>query len=137
MKPRRTYRELKRIRTFEGRFHYLRLSGFVGEATFGFDRYLNQMLYRSRKWRTLRDEIILRDNGCDLGVEGYEVYDLIVVHHMNPLTVEDIELGSERVFDPEELICTSHLTHMAIHYSDEKLLPKPLFERRPGDTTLW
>lgn len=137
MKPRRTYRELKRIKTFKGRFYYLRLSGFVGEATFGFDRYLNQMLYQSRKWRTLRDEIILRDNGCDLGIEGYEVYDRIVIHHMNPLTVEDIELGNERVFNPEELICTSHLTHMAIHYSDEKLLPKPLLERRPGDTTLW
>ena len=137
MKNRKTYRELTRLKTIEERFEYLQLKGFVGESTFGFDRYLNQMLYRSRQWKTLRDEIIIRDDGCDLGVPGYEIYGIIVVHHMNPLTVEDIEHGSDRVFDPNELICVSHNTHMAIHYGDERLLPKPLIERRPGDTTLW
>lgn len=133
----RTYRELKRLKTFEGRFNYLKLKGMVGEATFGWDRYLNQQLYHSSEWRTLRDEIIIRDDGCDLGISGYEIHDIVVVHHMNPLTLEDIENGSFRVFDPDQLICVSHNTHMAIHYGDSSLLPKPLVERRPGDTTLW
>jgi len=133
----KTYRELKRLKTFEGRFNYLKLQGMVGEATFGWDRYLNQQLYHSTEWRTLRDEIIIRDDGCDLGIPGYEIHGIVVVHHMNPLTLEDIENGSFRVFDPDQLICVSHNTHMAIHYGDSSLLPRQLIERRPGDTTLW
>lgn len=133
----KTYRELKRLKTFEGRFNYLKLQGMVGEATFGWDRYLNQQLYHSTEWRTLRDEIIIRDDGCDLGIPGYEIHGIVVVHHMNPLTLEDIENGSFRVFDHDQLICVSHNTHMAIHYGDSSLLPRQLIERRPGDTTLW
>lgn len=133
----RSYSELIKLKTLEERYRYLRLGGFPGEATFGFDRYLNQMLYRSRKWKSLRDEIIVRDDGCDLAMPGYEIYDMVIVHHMNPLTVEDIEIGSERIFNPDELICTSHMTHMAIHYGDDRLIPKPPVDRRPGDTTLW
>jgi hypothetical protein len=133
----RTYSELKKLKTFRKRYDYLQLKGFVGESTFGFDRYLNQMLYRSNRWKSLRDEIIIRDEGCDLGIPGYEIYDMIVVHHMNPLTVEDIEEGSDRVFDPNQLICVSHNTHMAIHYGNASLLPQPLIERRPGDMIPW
>lgn len=133
----RSYRELSRLTTFEERYDYLRLTGFVGESTFGFDRYLNQTLYRSRRWRMLRDAIIVRDEGCDLGLEGFEIFDQIVIHHLNPLSSEDIELGSDLVFNPNGLVCTSHRTHMAIHYGNNSLLPKPLVQRRPGDTTLW
>lgn len=137
MKIRRTYSELCKRKTFKARYDYVRLKGVVGESTFGFDRYLNQMFYKSRGWLSLRDEIIIRDEGCDLGVLGYEINDLIVIHHLNPITPEDLEDGKEILFDPENLICTSHRTHMAIHYSDESLLPKPLNVRYPGDTTLW
>ncbi len=133
----RSYRKLLQLKTFEERYNYLKLKGYVGESTFGYDRYLNQLLYRSNRWRTLRDEIIVRDEGCDLGLPGYEIFDQIVIHHMNPLKPEDIELGTDVVFDPEGLICTSHMTHMAIHYGDDSLIPKPWVERRPGDTTLW
>jgi hypothetical protein len=133
----RSYRELIRIPTFEERYNYLKLTGVVGGATFGFDRHLNQMLYRSNRWRTLRNQIIVRDNGCDLACEGYEINDQIVIHHINPLSAEDIENGSDLVFDPNGLVCTSHRTHMAIHYGDSRQLPQPLVERRPGDTTLW
>lgn len=133
----RSYSELCKLKTFKARYDYVRLKGVVGESTFGFDRYLNQMFYKSRAWLSLRDEIIIRDEGCDLGVLGYEINDLIVIHHLNPITPEDLEDGKEILFDPENLICTSHRTHMAIHYSDETLLPKPLNVRYPGDTTLW
>lgn len=133
----RSYSELCKLKTFKARYDYVRLKGVVGESTFGFDRYLNQMFYKSRGWLSLRDEIIIRDEGCDLGVLGYEINDLIVIHHLNPITPEDLEDGKEILFDPENLICTSHRTHMAIHYSDESLLPKPLNVRYPGDTTLW
>lgn len=133
----RSYSELCKLKTFKARYDYVRLKGVVGESTFGFDRYLNQMFYKSRGWLSLRDEIIIRDEGCDLGVLGYEINDLIVIHHLNPITPEDLEDGKEILFDPENLICTSHRTHMAIHYSDETLLPKPLNVRYPGDTTLW
>ena len=131
----RTYSELQKIRTFKGRFDYLRLKGSIGKSTFGFDRYVNQMLYRSKRWRRTRDEVIVRDEGCDLGIIGYEIQDKIVVHHMNVL--EDIENEEDFIFDPEFLVCTTHTTHMAIHYSDESLLPKPLVVRRPGDTIPW
>lgn len=133
----RRYSELVLERTFEDRFRYLSLRGVVGEATFGYDRYVNQQFYRSREWRRLRQDIIVRDNGCDLGVEGHEIYDKIIIHHMNPMTMDDIDSGNEDILNPEYLICVSHKTHNAIHYGDERLLPRPLAERRPGDTLLW
>jgi hypothetical protein len=133
----RTYRELSRLRSFEERYKYLRLSGIVGESTFGFDRYLNQMLYRSSQWRKSRDNVIIRDNGCDLGVEDYAIQGRILIHHMNPITLEDIELERDIVFDPELLISTSHATHNAIHYGDESLLQSAPIERRKNDTCPW
>ena len=119
------------------RYEYLRLGGVVGDATFGFDRYLNQLLYTSDKWRRLRNEIIIRDNGCDLGVEGYDLHDKIIVHHMNPLTLEEVKAVSDDIFNPEYLICVSHQTHNAIHFGDQNLLPKVFVERRPNDTCPW
>lgn len=133
----RTFSELKRLKTFEERFEYLKLSGSVGESTFGFDRYLNQALYRSKEWKDLRNEIIVRDNGCDLGIEGREINDRIIIHHMNPLTADDVINRSDFVYDPNYLICVSIITHDAIHYGDISLLPKLPIERKPGDTTLW
>lgn len=133
----RSYSELSRIETFEDRYHYLQLRGEVGWATFGFDRYMNQQFYRSREWRHIRQFVIARDSGCDLGIEGYEIFDRIYIHHMNPMTVEDIEHGNNDILDPEFLISTTHKTHNAIHYGDESLLPRPHVDRRPGDTTLW
>jgi len=133
----RRYQELKQIRSFEERFRYLNLRGVVGESTFGFDRWINQQFYRSREWKHIRDHVIVRDNGCDLGFPGHEIYGKIFVHHMNPMTVEDLTEGEESVIDPDVLITVSHKTHNAIHYGDENLLPKPIVERRPGDTKLW
>ena len=133
----RSYRELIRLKTFDERFEYLKLNGLVGESTFGFERYLNQTLYNSSKWRRLRNQIIVRDNGCDLGVDGYEIQGLIIVHHMNPISVDDLKDFSEDVFNPEYLICVSLTTHNAIHYGDSNLLPKEPIERRPGDTCPW
>ena len=133
----RRYTELRRLTTFKDRFDYLRLAGIVGESTFGFDRRLNQLLYTSSKWRRLRRDIIIRDNGCDLGVEGYDLYNKIIVHHMNPLTLKDIEEVSDDIFNPEYLICVSQRTHNAIHYGDESLLPHGPVVRRPNDTCPW
>lgn len=133
----RTYSELKRLNTFEERFEYLKLLGSVGESTFGFDRYLNQALYRSKEWKDLRNEIIVRDNGCDLGLEGYDIFDKVIIHHMNPLTAEDILDRSDLVYDPEYLICVSPITHDAIHYGDISIIPRLPVERKPGDTKLW
>lgn len=133
----RTYSELIKLPTFEERFRYLSLEGIVGASTFGFDRYLNQVFYRSQRWKKIRDHVILRDNGCDLAMEGYEIYDRILVHHMNPITIEDIERESEYLIDPEFLISTVHNTHNAIHYGDESLLPILPVERRPNDTCPW
>ena len=133
----RRYKNLSRINTFMERYKYLKLDGIVGETTFGFDRYLNQILYTSKRWRKTRDEIIIRDNGCDLGIEGYEIHREILVHHMNPITLEDIENDSDDIYNPEFLICTTFNTHRAIHYGDEKLLPAVLIERRPNDTCPW
>jgi len=133
----RTYSELERIDTFEERYRYLSLQGVVGNSTFGFDRYMNQRFYTSREWRQIRDHIIARDVGLDLGMPGYEIYDKIIIHHMNPMTADDIEDGNSDILDPEFLITTTHQTHMAIHYGDESLLAKPLVERRRGDTKLW
>jgi hypothetical protein len=133
----RCYSELRRIEAFEERFEYLRMDGQVGTATFGFDRWINQRFYTSVQWRSARNEVILRDNGCDLGIRGHEVPFGLLVHHMNPLTMEDIHDGADWILDPEFLICTSKRTHNAIHYGDDSLLPRPVVERRPGDTKLW
>lgn len=133
----RTYSEMTRRPTFEARFEYLSLGGEVGAATFGFDRWVNQEFYRSRDWRNARREVIIRDRGCDLGVEGHEIRHGLLVHHINPMTPEDIYHGEEWILDPEYLVTTSHRTHNAIHFGDASLLPKPFIERRPGDTALW
>lgn len=132
----RTYSELITIPTFEERFEYLKLDGVVGARTFGSSRYLNQILYHSLEWLRLKDELIVRDNGCDLGVYGYDIFNRICLHHMNPISKDDIINRDPKVLDPENLIITSYNTHKAIHYSDKDLLG--LFvERKPGDTTLW
>ena len=133
----RSYSELRRITTFKERYKYLQLGGIVGKDTFGFDRYLNQIFYRSQKWRSIRDQVIIRDNGCDLGVEGYDIYGRILIHHMNPITLEDIEKESDFLLNPEYLICTTHNTHNAIHYGDEKLLITAPIERTKNDTCPW
>lgn len=133
----RRFSELNQLATFEERYNYLRLGGEVGLSTFGFNRHLNQILYRSRLWRKARTLVIIRDNGCDLGVEGREIPDKIIIHHMNPITLEDIELGREEVFNPEFLVCTSDMTHNAIHFGDVGLLPKLPIERHAGDTCPW
>lgn len=133
----RSYSEVRRLETLKERFHYLKLRGRVGEATFGFDRYLNQAFYRSTQWKQVRDQVIVRDNGCDLGVLGYEIHEGIYIHHLNPMTVAQIESGDDRILDLDNLIAVSHRTHNAIHYGDESLLPRPLVERCPGDTQLW
>lgn len=133
----RTYSEMKRRESLVDRFHYLALKGRVGETTFGFDRYMNQMFYTSREWRRVRHAVILRDNGCDLGIEGYEIHKGLYIHHLNPMTVDQIRNGDPGILDPEFLITTTLPTHNAIHYGDEKLLPRTLIERVPGDTKLW
>ena len=133
----KTYSELITLPTFEERFEYLKLGGKVGRETFGYDRYLNQMLYKLPEWLSVRDEVIVRDNGCDLGVLGREVYGRILVHHMNPITVEDILNRNPAIFDPEFLISTTKNTHDAIHYSDESLLVKDPIVRSKNDTCPW
>ncbi len=133
----RRYSELKRLKTFKERYEYLRIGGLIGESTFGFERYLNQALYTSQRWRLLRNEIIVRDNGCDLGVEGYDILDKIIVHHMNPLVRDQLIEPDDSIFDPEFLICVSQRTHNAIHYGDDSLLPITMAERRPNDTCPW
>lgn len=133
----RTYTELSKLKTFEERFRYLKLDGIVGQETFGFDRYLNQVFYRSAKWKSVRNKVIVRDNGCDLGIEGHEIYGRIIIHHMNPLTLKDIERESEFLLDPEYLISTIHGTHNAIHYGDESLLITAPIERTKNDTCPW
>lgn len=133
----RSYSELITLPTFEERFEYLRLGGKVGAETFGFDRYLNQIFYKSDKWLSVRDKVIIRDNGCDLGIEGREIYGRILVHHMNPITMDDIVNHSSWILDPEYLITTVKNTHDAIHYSDENLLIKDPIERRKNDTCPW
>ncbi len=133
----RTYSELIRIPTFEDRFEYLKLNGEVGFATFGNDRWVNQVLYHSPFWKRLRRDIIIRDEGRDMALEGFEIGGRVIVHHMNPITLEDIEEERECVFDPENLICVSHDTHNAITYGDYNMLPKLPITRSAGDTTLW
>ena len=133
----KTYSELITLPTYEERFNYLKLEGVVGEMTFGFDRYLNQKLYTSQEWKTVRNQIIVRDNGCDLACEGYEIYGKILIHHINPITVEDIINRNPIIFDLENLISTTHNTHNAIHYGDENLLIKGPIERTKNDTIPW
>lgn len=133
----RTYSELSRLETFEERFQYLSLQGSVGCATFGGNRWINQHFYTSSEWRRLRYDVIARDEGCDLGVEGYEIFDKIIVHHINPINERDIMHGTRRALDLDNLICTTHDTHNAIHYGDVSLLKKPFVPRTPGDTKLW
>ena len=133
----KTYSELSLLPTFRERYQYLRLSGQVGEDTFGFDRYLTQVFYRSQEWKRVRDFVILRDNGCDLGVPGFEIHEKIIIHHMNPITVQDIRHANEDLLDPEFLICVRHNTHNAIHYGDESLLITEPIVRMPNDTCPW
>lgn len=134
----RTYSELITIPTYIERFRYLRLDGRVGEDTFAFDRHINQTLYqRNPRWKSSRDKVIIRDNGCDLGIEGYEIRGKILVHHINPITLDDILNDRDWIYDPEFLISTAHNTHNAIHYGDERLLTTDPVIRTPGDTCLW
>lgn len=133
----KSYSEMRRFDSFEDRFEYLKLGGSVGAATFGFDRYINQTFYRSREWKQTRDRVIVRDDGCDLGVPGYEVYGNILIHHINPIEPADIIDWNDWVLDLNNLITTTHNTHNAIHYGTEKLLPKVAIDRQPGDTNLW
>ena len=133
----KTYSELITIPTFEERFEYLKLDGRVGAETFGFDRYLNQAFYKSDEWLSIRDYVITRDNGCDLGMEGYEIYGRILIHHINPITKDDIIQRSRILLDPENLITTVKRTHDAIHYGDSNLLIRAPIERRKNDTCPW
>lgn len=137
MTTKKTFSELSKLKTFEERFDYLKLDGDVGEETFGGDRYLNQMLYKSKKWRSVRNKVILRDGACDLGIEGHDMNSMILIHHLNPITVDQIINNDPCVFDEDNLICTSKRTHNAIHYGDKtQLVDKPI-ERKAGDTTPW
>jgi hypothetical protein len=137
MKTIRTYSELITLPTFKERYEYLRLGGVVGEETFGFDRYLNQLFYRSDEWKKIRDKVIIRDNGCDLGIEGHDIRSRIIIHHMNPITKADILQRSDFLLNPEYLICTIKSTHDAIHYGDESLLITTPIERYKNDTCPW
>ena len=133
----RTYSELIQLPTFEERFDYLRLDGVVGKDTFGFDRYLNQQFYRSSEWKRIRNQVIVRDNGCDLGIDEYEIHGRILIHHMNPISIEDLQYMSDLLMNPEYLICVSHRTHNAIHYGDESLIVTAPIERSQNDTCPW
>lgn len=133
----KTYSELIQIPTFEDRYAYLRLGGRVGEETFGFERNLNQSFYRSYEWRKVRREVIARDAGCDLAMPGFQIYNNIIIHHIVPITIEDLEDGTDLILDPNNLVCVSENTHNAIHFGDKSLLPQTPIERRPGDTCPW
>jgi hypothetical protein len=133
----RTYSELRHLESFEERYQYLKLGGVTGEQTFGFDRWINQRFYKSYEWRIIRNRIITRDNGCDLGIPGYEIHAGLLIHHMNPVSIDDLKRAERWLIDPNFLITTSLQTHNAIHYGDESLLPRGPVERRSGDTTLW
>ncbi len=133
----KTYSEMIKYDIFEDRFKYLKLFGSVGQSTFGFDRYVNQRFYKSCEWNQIRDFVIVRDDGCDLGVSGYEIYGNILIHHLNPMTVDDIVHNEEWIFNPEYLITTTQNTHNAIHYGNDSLLPKIVVARQAGDTKLW
>ena len=134
---RKCYTELSKLTTFNERFNYLKLDGIVGEETFGYDRILNQLLYKSKKWRKVRDEVLIRDNGGDLGLEDYPINGRAIIHHINPITVEDVLNNKPEIFDPEYLITVSNSTHNAIHFSNENNLQKDPIERTQNDTCLW
>lgn len=133
----RTYTQIQKIPDFIGRYNYLKLQGIIGEDTFGFDRYVNQVLYTSQRWRKIRDDVIIRDQAFDLGIPGRDIYSNIYVHHMNPITKKQILEQHDFVFNPEYLICTSFGTHNAIHFGNADSLPKLPIDRQPGDTNLW
>ena len=133
----RTYSELCRLKTFEERFDYLKLDGSVCAETFGFDRYLNQIFYHSKEWKDVRNQVIIRDNGCDLGIDGFEIYDKIIIHHMNPITMDDILYRKDELLNPEYLISTVLSTHLAIHYGDASMLPSAMVVRKRNDTCPW
>lgn len=133
----KTHQELIRLLTFEDRFHYLKLGGVVGNATFGFERYLNQTLYRSKEWKAFRRNMIIRDNGCDLAIEDRIILEGLTLHHINPITIKDIEQRAFCVFDPNNVICCATDTHRAIHFGNIDLLPKSPTERKKGDTCPW
>lgn len=137
MSRNKTYSDLRQLKTFAERFEYLKLSGVIGESTFGFDRWINQRFYGLPEWKRARDIVVIRDNGCDLGIPGFEIYSGLVVHHMNPMSIDDIRHGEEWITDPNFLITTSLRTHNAIHYGDENQLPRGLIQRKSGDTKLW
>lgn len=133
----RCYSELRRFGTFSDRFEYLKLGGSVGRPTFGSERYINQRFYTSFEWKSVRDTVIVRDNGCDLGIDGHEIHEEILIHHVNPMCVDDIVNGEEWILDPEYLITTTVRTHNAIHYGHILQVPEVVMERKPGDTKLW
>ena len=133
----KTYTEALKYVTFEDRFNYLKLSGDVGQDTFGFDRWLNQNFYRSDLWRGIRDTVIIRDGGFDLAMDGYLITDKIIIHHINPITKSDILNQTDLLLNPDYLICVSHRTHNALHYGDISILAVDPVERKPGDTKLW
>jgi hypothetical protein len=133
----RTYSELRHLEKFMDRYRYLKLDGIVGARTYGFDRWVNQQFYKSAEWKSIRNRVIVRDNGCDLGIPGFEIYSGLMVHHMNPVSLTDLEHGEDWVTDSNYLITTSLQTHNAIHYSDESLLPRGPIVRKSGDTRLW
>lgn len=133
----KTYNECIKLKTFDERFEYLQLHGLVGEETFGYSRYLNQILYRSPEWKRLRQEVIIRDNGCDLAFDGYEINGKILIHHINPISLRDIEERSSKVFDMNNLITVSFMTHQAIHYGSKDLLLLDPVERKPNDQCPW
>lgn len=133
----RTYTEMSQLKTFEERFEYLKISGEVGRDTFGFDRYLNQIFYKSKEWKSIRNKVILRDNGCDLGLDGYDIHGKILIHHMNPITKEDVLNRSDLLLNPDYLICVTHDTHNAIHYGNKETLASLPIERDTNDTCPW
>jgi len=133
----RTYSKMKRLESFDERFDYLAIRAQIAERTFGGERWLNQDFYRSREWKLMRQHVIARDFGCDLGVEGYEIFDKVIIHHMNPINRDQVSEGDPVILDPEFLITVTHNTHNAIHFGDKRKLPSQLVERRPGDTRLW
>lgn len=139
MKTFRRYSELIRLHTVEDRFNYLKIAASVGESTFGFNRYLNQALYKSKEWRDFKREMVIRDKACDMALEGWDIPDgaILVLHHINPLTLEDVENRSDALFDPENVVCVSDRTHRAIHYGDISLINTLPIERRPNDTCPW
>lgn len=137
MKRIRSYSRLKELQTIKERFDYLKLSGVVGKQTWGWDRHFNQKFYYSTEWKRIRDFVIVRDEGCDLGIPGFEIHSKILIHHMNPIWIDDLTSGNPDILNPEYLITTSDRTHQAIHYGDESLLPQVPILREKGDTKLW